>query len=70
MAFSARGIRKAMEAASPGHFTDDSVKFYDNLLQNLTEQIIPDARKFAFLAGRKRISSADIKIAAEKWIRK
>jgi histone H3/H4 len=68
--FSSRGVRRALEYSSPGHFTQKAVDFYGDFLEELTRDIIPDARELAASAGKKRVDADDIKLAAKRYVHK
>lgn len=56
-----------MEDASPGHFEKEAVDCYKQLLEKATYKIIPAARSAAFIAGRKRVSAQDIRVASDQY---
>jgi len=64
--FSGRSVRHAMEAASPGHIDRDSIKFFQEHLEEYVKATALYARQLAFFAGRKRISKEDLKMAIAK----
>lgn len=64
--FSTRGVRKAMEDASPGSYQGDAIKFMQEHLEEYVKKIIPFARQISYSAGRKRVSKNDIKLAISR----
>jgi histone H3/H4 len=67
--FSSRSVRRALLDASPGHFTKDAVTELQTILEETVLKIVPDAREIASMAGKRRVTMHEIRLASKKYIK-